>query len=633
MNSSFNVELKNSKLGAKLQAINENKMNRFVVWFFYFAGVVLYFCLSNYDKTIAIYNDEMLYYSLARSIYQGKGLLIHGVDIGFTKIAYSLLIAPFFAIEDVQLRITMIMLCNSLVMMSSIFPAYHIAKEIKMKRSVMYLFLFFFVLWPGLLMSETFMSEVLYFPLVLWFVLFWVKEQRSPEKIIYPILEGIIGFLGYLTKEVFLAVIVTYFLVKIMYPFVSAIVRDGEKKEGFWKTVRSGYSLKEFRGAAIFLAVFVLLYIVSAIVFSGKNFYNNAYSRELSLYNIIYFFYGIIVYFEGVAISTLVFPFVYPIIMFKNTDAMTRKLICFVYCNIAVAIATISYTILINEDVGNRLLRIHLRYISPLLILILLIFFANVFDSDKLSDYFKSHSHAAWWGMFFAVVFSFAFFNGVKDNYIDQYELNWFKSVQVIVGSIAPKKDRELIFELAPIIICAVFLILIIVGHLLIKHKKHDKFYIGFAILLLLTSFVNLYYGHNSISYSMSLNEKDYMEIQNVLGYIDNIPDDEKVMFVYDDFYCSKSYVETFFDHNENSYFVPWYCVYGLSGSDPKTISDVQFVESTSGNEYGKIERIDHIVWVSSNSPVIFSNVEVVPEASGDSFIVCKNLDNTTLYF
>ena len=335
----------------------------------------------------------------------------------------------------------------------------------------------------------------------------------------------------------------------------------------------------------------------------------------------------------GAVISTLVFPFIYPIIMFKKANELTRRLICFVYCNIAVAIATISYTILINEDVGNIILRIHFRYISSLLVLILLIFFAVVFDRDKLSDYFKSHSHTACWAMIFTVVVSFAFFNGFKSTYIDQFELNWFKAVQETAREVASRQDGEMVFNMAPIIFCAVFLVFGIVGYKLIKHKRYEKFYIGFAVILFFTTFINLYYGHNSIAYIMSASEDERNEIQKVISFIYDLPDDETVLFIYDGFGGSKCYVDTYIDHNDNSYFVNWYFVYDLSNNASVEVNDVKFIESSYGQEYGEIERIDYIVWVSNTSQPFFSNVEVVSEASGDKFVVCKNLDNTTLNF
>ena len=636
MKGSLNIDLKDSRLAVRLKAVNENKMNLIVVLFLYIAGVIFHFCLSNYNKTISIYNDEMLYYVLARSIFQGNGLTVHGLNIGFTKIGYSLLIAPFFAIGNIQLRITMIMLFNSLAMMSSIFPAYFIAKELNIKRSGMYLFLLFFVLWPGLLMCETFMSEVIYFPLVLWFVLLWIKEQKAPDKILYPILEGIVCFWGYLTKEVFLSVIITYFAVSIMYPFVSALVRDRSENEGFWKTARCGYSLKRFKAAAIFLAVFVLLYIVSKVVFSGNNFYNSAYFREFSLYNLLYFFYGIIAYFAGVVISVLVFPFVYPIIMFKQTNEITRRVICFVYCNIAVCIAVISYTILLQEDLGNETLRIHLRYISPCLILIILIFLSIVSDRDKLSDYFKSHSHTAWWAIIVAVVFSFTFFKGMfwnnMRNYIDQYELGWYKIVQDCVGEIAPSNGKTMVFKAYTIILGVAFLILSVVGQLFIRRKRYERFYIGFTMILVFVTAINLYYGHEYISYGMTAKEEYCGEIQNVSNYIDNISDGDKVLYYIEDS-IYKSYIDTYLDRTDNSYFVS--DLFALKSVEERSISldDAELVELIFERKYDSVEQIDYIVCAGGTSPKHFSNVEIIPEASGDVFTVFKNLDNTALYF
>lgn len=637
MAKAFNIDFNNTKLASKLRSVSENKKDIFIVLFIYIAGVLFYFFLGNYQKTIAIYSDEMLYYDLARSIFQGKGLIVRGLDWGFTKIGYTLLITPFFAIKNIGLRITMITLFNCMLMMCSVFIAYNIAKEINMKRGAMYLFLVILALWPSMLISETFMSEVLYFPLILLFVMLWIKEQKAPEKLLYPVLEGVICFLGYMTKEVFLSVFVTYFLIKIMYPFAAAFARDKEENGSFGKAVRSGYSLKQLRNAVIFGAVFAVLYIISRVVFSGADFYGSALSRELSLYNIIYLFYGIGVYLSGAVIATLIFPFVYPLIMFKKTDEITRKLICFVYCALAVTVAVISYTILINEDAGNKLMRLHFRYLSPYLVLIMLIFLASVFDKEKLSDHYKTHSHTAWLVTLFAVIFSFTFFTGIADgSHAEQHELGWFKMLQDVIGETAPRGEREMTFRTYSILFALVFLVLAAVGLLLIKRKKYRQFYVGFTLIWLLSSAVNLAYGHE-LTYS-NTSTKDaygrnyYADIQNVSDFIDSAPEDGHILYVLSRWGVMRRYVDTYIDRTDNSYYVLTEFVSELSENGTVQINTVKLVEAASKREYGTAERIDYIV-CDAGFGSIFSNVELIPEASGTDITVYRNLDNTTLNF
>ena len=641
MDLSYNIDISNSKFVTKIKAINANKMNWFFVLFIYIVGVIFYFCLSNYNKTIAIYQDELLYYGMARSIFQGKGLIVRGVDFGFRKIGYSLLIAPLFAIKDVGLRITMISLLNSLVIVSTVFPAYFIAKEINMKRSGMYLFLILLALWPGMLMSETFMSEVLYMPLVWWFVYLWIKEQKAPDKIIYPILEGVICFLGFLTKEIFLSVFLTYFLVKLLYPFISAFCRDSEETQGFWKTVRCGFSLKALRGAAIFGAVFVLPTIISLVFFSDSNVYSGVLSRELNLYTIVYFFYGIATYLSAVVISLLVFPVVYPLALFKKMDENVRKLICFAYFDLLLSIATISYTILITEDLGLEFMRIHLRYISPVMLLILFLFFRVIFDRDKVSEHLKTHSFATWLSLFFAAIVSLLLFKGLYKglsfggSYVDQQELGWFRHIQFFfLGELYLDNDH-MTFPLYSIVIGLMIAVYIVLAQLLIKHKKFGGFYLVFMAVMIWSSASNLRYSHMYIKSGSESSVSYAEEMKKMSDYIDNMSEDERVLCVFlsDGVGTMRRLIDTYIDRTDNIYYVPRKSIAEHDENGLVSVNTMQFIEAISEIKYGTAERIDYIILANGDYKIEFSNIELIPEASGEAYRLYRNLDNTALCF
>ena len=638
MNLSYNIDISNSKLISKIKAIDPKKMNRFFVVFIFAAGVIFYFCLSNYKKTVTVYQDEMLYYDMARSIFQGKGFIVRGVDFGFRKIGYSLLIAPLFAIGDVELRITMISLLNSVVMVSTVFPAYFIAKEINMKRVGMYLFLILLVLWPGMLMTETFMSEVLYMPLVWWFVYLWIKEQKSPNKIVYPILEGIICFWGYLTKEIFLSLFITYFVVKLLYPFISAFCRDIESGgEGFWKKVRSGFSIRTFIDAAIFGAAFVLPVIISLVFFSDNNVYSGALSRELNLYTILYFFYGVFTYLSAAVIALLVFPLVYPLVLFKKTDENVRKLICFVYFDFLLSIATVSYTILIKEDLGNEYMRLHLRYISPVMLLIVLLFIRVIFDREKVSEYLKTHSSATLWSLLFAAIVSVLFFKGLSKAvnlggvYIDQQELGWYRNIEFFSLGDLYLDDNHMPFPLYSVAIGVMFAVYILISHLLIKRKKFKSFYLIFMAVTVWASASNLHYGHRYFK-GASITSVSYIEeMKKMSEYIDNMSEDERVLCVILSDGNMRRLVDTYIDRTDNIYYVSRKFMADLSENGAVSVSEVQFVEAVSKIEYGAIERFDYIILADGDYQMEFSDIELIPEASGETYRIYRNLDNTVL--
>ena len=155
--------------------------------------VILAFTVLNFSRAIRIYPDELRYYDIARSLFNGEGLNIRDLPSGFQKIGYSLIMMPFFAVKDVVLRLKMINTANILVMNLSVIPAWLLCKEIKLNRRSSYCILFFNAVWPDMMYSMTYMSEVLYWPLSLFMVWLWLLNQRR-QSYILAVIEGIVCY-------------------------------------------------------------------------------------------------------------------------------------------------------------------------------------------------------------------------------------------------------------------------------------------------------------------------------------------------------------------------------------------------------------------------------------------------------
>ncbi len=53
--------------------------------------VILHFTVFDFSRAIRIYNDELRYYDIARSIFNGHDLELRGIPTTFQKIGYSFL--------------------------------------------------------------------------------------------------------------------------------------------------------------------------------------------------------------------------------------------------------------------------------------------------------------------------------------------------------------------------------------------------------------------------------------------------------------------------------------------------------------------------------------------------------------
>lgn len=165
------------------ELFRKDKTEFAVMCILFLLGTAAYFMLGKFSKAIEIYMDELFYYDMGRDIFNGNGLLINNYMSSFEKIAYPLVIAPLFAIEDGVLRVNAIALLNSALMMSCIFPVRLIVKELGVSRKYRYILLLITVVYPDMMYSVTFMSEVIYWPILLLFIYVWILSAKAPKPI------------------------------------------------------------------------------------------------------------------------------------------------------------------------------------------------------------------------------------------------------------------------------------------------------------------------------------------------------------------------------------------------------------------------------------------------------------------
>ena len=198
----------------------KNRKMWIIIFAIFVLGSVFHYFYGTFDKSVELLPDELRYYCMARSIYLGDGLTFKGLPLSYTKFGYMLFLAPFFAVGDGILRVKLITLFSSIVMMTSIFPLYGIMNRLNLSDKLKTFILISFMVFPGLMMSATYMSEVLYWPLMFLFIYLWLLN-RDKKNIIVSIALGIIGYYGYAVKEVFLGVIVSVVIFEILFPIVS----------------------------------------------------------------------------------------------------------------------------------------------------------------------------------------------------------------------------------------------------------------------------------------------------------------------------------------------------------------------------------------------------------------------------
>ena len=174
-------------------------------------GFIVRFIFSNFLKTIYVYGDELRYYGIARSFFNGTALSFRNAPTDFQKILYSLIISPSFSISNGIIRNIVIDAINCLLMCSSIFPTWLILKKMQIADNECWFTILIMLLWPDMLFSMTFMSENLYWPLSLWFIYLWIINEDSEKKIVIYTWRNIVLFRLYVQRN-FLGYVSNYYI-------------------------------------------------------------------------------------------------------------------------------------------------------------------------------------------------------------------------------------------------------------------------------------------------------------------------------------------------------------------------------------------------------------------------------------
>lgn len=465
---------------------------RFVI-ILYIVLSAVNFLFANYIKHLDVYNDEYFYLNTAQNIFRGEGPVIDGLGKGFDKILYSFILAPLYFIKDAVFRVKMISLVNCLLVSSSLFPIWLIARKVELSRTNTFLALVLTCVFPELSISMSFMSESLFFPLALFFIYFWIVNEQSPTKKNAVIL-GIMGFLCYFCKASFLAVFVACVGFQIVYQMISYLMRDRSNPV----KLKSFYSKSRFINLIIFCGVFIVLNAALKLTLfkgSASSYQIKSISMFFESYRFWYAVYGFVYNIAGIMISILIFPLVYPVLQYKKLGETAQKLFCFMTITILATVAVVDYTITSYEDYGMSVPRVHMRYYSYCILIILLVFLKSVETSyapqnEKRPKY--------WAALCLVSVVPCMIYRGTSMGVPDQTLLSFYEDYKANIDALELEIPKWLNFmrskgyiwfensdpmkiDIFAFLFGAAMLVLILLFHWLFT-KKYEKYAKAFAL-------------------------------------------------------------------------------------------------------------------------------------------------------
>ena len=578
--------------------------------------LLFHFVCGNFIKKLTTYSDEIKYYDIAYCIWHGLPFSVNNVPTNYQKIGYSILLAPFFAISDGLLRVKCITLFNSLLISLSLIPTFLICKHFKINKPYLYLPLLFLSIFPETMISGTFMSESLYWPLFLFTFYIWIKNEEKLD-VFHPILLAILCYATYLCKEIFISFPVCFCIYKMwIYTYKSLFLYQKDK--------RQIKNLMWFMGAFIFLYVTIQWSLFHTLTI-GESYNQQGLYVLSKAYNIFYILYAMIFYFVCIGIVSFLFPIIIPATNFNDLEKSEKCLFLFTLLVMLCMIFVIAYTISVREDLGREGPRVHLRYLSPLIILLFTVFFSLLSHTKKIVLKFK---HI----LFFVLSILFFFKQYAIGSAVDEYSLKIIYRILIEIGSLAPINGKGSLI-IYPNIIILSFMMLFLFGFLYCMYRNSKKlFEYSLSIIMALCLITAASYGGKKIFQAYRIDSNYISDITQIKSYLSDkkfahilIP----VISIHDTY---KKVIDTYLDQKELLLCVNTDTFKNFSAAHNK-IANLQLRDIRFHKKYKGINTIDYILLPKNANPFPLKlvNVEKIDLGGHGYFTLYKNIDKKLL--
>lgn len=322
---------------------------------------------THYYTTVLI--DEHLYYSIARSIANGEGLLFMGQPANYTSILYPLLISPIYKLFPEGTNFfQLIQLFNILVMNLSLIPVYDLAKRVTKNNGIAIAVAVLSLVLPDMTLGGMILSESILYPLFFTMMLLayrYLSEKRCLDLIWIGILGGLILF----TKpgQVITAVVI------LLY----AIIRGSIDRNR--KSVLYGIA-----GLICSAAIYAIGFLAVRFLFHQQTGLLGVYNDQLQTQDGLHLW----SFFKALILSPFCFYLmcsglllILPILNLRKQDSLYRDFLCIILISLAALMIGTAWAVNRPEYMYSA---IHARYFAPFVSLMLIMSAADANDTTPL---------------------------------------------------------------------------------------------------------------------------------------------------------------------------------------------------------------------------------------------------------
>lgn len=333
----------------------------------YLSSIIVYGIIASlFTSTVHIDVDEELYVALAKSFHYNGRFEYGSQLLDYSCVLYSMLISLAYYFYSPATILFCMRMIGVIVMCSSIFPIYFLAKDVLKDDKKAFTLSAFLSIMPYMFDSAYLMQEVLSYPLFMWTLYFLYKtyEEKNRRKKVFLILAAIFSVLCVFTKTYMFFIPITLNLCIMYY-----VVKGKRIKEYITSTaIYDGVYLMLFAG------MYFWVFAINGFE-QGSNHYSSQISRlfPIGLNTIIFGAIGCGIYFTFLVINTGFLP-ISTVFAKWHHEKQKSWFINFVVISIVFLVLEIVFMIVLTEEGTGTLphkflFRYFQIFVPPILIL------------------------------------------------------------------------------------------------------------------------------------------------------------------------------------------------------------------------------------------------------------------------
>lgn len=329
-------------------------------------GITIYGIIASQMTSPAYLGvDEELYVSMARSFFYDNNFSQDGQILSYKCVLYSIVISIAYAFGTSGNIVFFMRMIGVILMVSSIFPTYLIAKEVLKDKTKATACGIFSLILPGFALTLYLVQEVLCYPVFLWIAyLIYIKFEKDKNGIIDIVISTVFALI-YFIKSYTVIFGISYYLTLLLIAIKNK-------------------QYKNIKKILLYGSIFVLIIAVLSVCIYAINDFQYGYNHysgqiksilPIDTSKIVAFIYGTFYYSTFFLLSMGILPILVPILNINKAEENDKKFILYLTITTILTILEISVIVFIPEERDKILpYKFCERYLAPFFIPYLLMF-------------------------------------------------------------------------------------------------------------------------------------------------------------------------------------------------------------------------------------------------------------------